>query len=262
MVLDRIIPDGTLSILKDLVETKAFYSTMVYPAVTSIIAGIMLYFLITRREFTQSRALRAITLLTKTREYLRSRRTEARVKTVYKSLGKKNALNTTALFELGSLVLGGVLIISILTKTLFLAMVTTQSMAPLIMPGDLVVAEAFTKNISVGDVIIFIPPEGEQMVIHRATSVSEGGIRTKGDNSFPDTWVLTKGNIIGKAISINQEPLVMRGLGYYFMPIDNPIRAQDPALKATRGYITTIQTYGPLISIIILLLIVLSMMRK
>ncbi|KCZ70822.1 signal peptidase I [Candidatus Methanoperedens nitroreducens] len=262
MVLDQIIPESIISILKDLTETRAFYLTMVYPAATSIIAGITFYLLITRQKFTYPEAAKAIKLLTKTWEYLKRRQNEAKIRYISKSMEKKRILRNTVFFEMGSLVLSGTLIILILTKTLFLAMVTTQSMAPLIMPGDLIVTEALTKNITVGDVIVFIPPDNDMMYVHRVTSVSENEIRTKGDNALPDTWRLTKDNIKGKAISLNQKPIVIKGLGYYFMPIDNPIRAQDPTLKAIRGNIQTMQTYGPLISIMIILFVLLTMIKK
>lgn len=262
MVLDQVISERTISVVRDITESKAFYSTMVYPAAVSIIAGIALYFLITRQEFTRRQVIWAAEVLNRTWRYMKGRRIDREVSTIYKSFEKKKTLNTTALLEFGSLALSGVIILSILTKTLFLAVVTTQSMAPLIMPGDLIVTQAFAKNITVGDVIVFIPPDGEQMVIHRVTSISEDGIRTKGDNALPDTWRLGKDNIKGKAISISQKPLVIKGLGYYLMPIDNPIKAQDPALKATRGYIEMMQKFGPLISIIILIFTVLSLMRK
>lgn len=122
--------------------------------------------------------------------------------------------------------------------------------------------QAFTKNISVGDVIVFIPGSGDRMVVHRVLSIAEDGIRTKGDNANPDSWRLTKDNIKGKTISINQKPIVIRGLGYYFMPVNNPMSAQDPALRATQGSIRALQQFGPIVAIIITVFILLTSGKK
>lgn len=195
-------------------------------------------------------------------EYFRRRRTEIEIKNICKSFKRERAINTKNLLEIGSVVLSGIIIISILTKTFFLAMVTTQSMAPLIMPGDLVVTEAFTKNITVGDVIIFTPPYKDIMYVHRVTSISDGVIRTKGDNAPPDSWKLTQNDIKGKAISINQNPIVIKGWGFYFMPINDPKIESDPAYQSVRNYIKVVQTYGPLISILAVLLGILTLRRK
>lgn len=262
MFLDQIIPQDTLTILKDLAESRAFYPTMVYPALASIITGITLYLLITRQEFIRQQAARAIKILIITREYFIRRRNEADVKDIYTSLKKKQTVSTNSIFDFISMALGGIIILSILTKTLFLALVTTASMAPLIMPGDLIVAEAYTKNITVGDVIVFLPPSTDRSYVHRVTSVSENGIRTKGDNALPDSWKLSRDNIQGKAVSINQKPLVLRGAGFYFMPINSPQMASDPQYNMVRKGISTVQTFGPILSIITIFFALFTMRKK
>lgn len=263
MSLDQIIPQEILSVLRELTESGAFYSTMVYPALTAITTGIILYLLITQQEFIIHMAGSTIKLILNTGEYLKRQRTETEVKNIYKSLKREKAIKTETLIEMGGFALGGIIIIAILTKTLFLALVITQSMAPLIMPGDLVVTEAFTKNISVGDVIAFTPPDKDRMYVHRVTSISpEGVIRTKGDNALPDTWKLSKDNVVGKTVSINQKPIVIKGLGFYLMPINDPMIESDPNYKNIRNSIKVVQTFGPIISIIILFITLLIMRKK
>lgn len=260
MFLEQIIPQDTLSVLRELTESKAFYITMVYPAEAAIITGIILYLLITRQKFIKRIAGSIIKFLIKTGDYFKRQRAETEVKNVYNSF-KTKKINTLALLDIASMVLGGLILIAILTKTLFLAMVTTQSMAPLIMPGDIVLTEAFTKDVSVGDVVVFIPPGGDRMFVHRVTSVLNG-ISTKGDNAPPDSWKLAKSDIKGKAISINQKPLVIKGLSYYFMPINDPGIESDPTYKNVRNTINVVQTYGPIISIMLMLFSLLTLVRK
>jgi hypothetical protein len=69
-------------------------------------------------------------------------------------------------------------------------------------PGDLlyVVPYAETK-IRCGDVIVFIPPDGERKIVHRVVSVAPQGVRTKGDHSWKeDRYVLQAGHIIGRVM--------------------------------------------------------------
>jgi signal peptidase I len=56
------------------------------------------------------------------------------------------------------------------------------------------------STIHVGDFITFQPPGSSTTYSHRVIAIeTDGTLRTKGDaNSAPDTWTLTKANVIGK----------------------------------------------------------------
>ena len=261
-LLEPFFSKETLFTIQEFLKSDAFFATMVYPALISVISGIILFLLITKQRSIYNFSFPFLKIIFWLSEYIKKRRNNAMVIGIIDSMKKPKPINKSNIFDILGFVIGGIIIISILTKTLFLAVVTTQSMAPLIMPGDLVLSQAFTKNITVGDVIVFIPGSGDKMVVHRVLSVAEDGIRTKGDNANPDPWRLTQDNIKGKTISINQNPIVIRGLGYYFIPINNPTSAQDPALRATQGGIRAMQQFGPVVAIILMVFVLLTSGKK
>jgi len=266
MFLDPIIPEYILAELTDLTlaENRNFaLNTVGYPVLTSIVTVITLYILVTRQQFIRSHIARVFSLRANLSKYTQSHRTEVNVRGTCSSLRKKKTISKSGILDFASLSIGGIIIGSILTKKLFFAMILTQSMAPLIMPGDLIVTEAYTKNnITVGDVIVFTPRSSDNTFVHRVISVSEKGIRTQGDNANPDSWVLTDKDIQGKAVSVNQKPFVLKGLGYYFLPINSPAMASDPKYNTVRAILSIFQTFGPIISLMILLLILFPTRNK
>ncbi len=261
-LLEPFLSKETLFIIQEFLKSDAFFANMVYPALISIIAGIILFLLVTKQRYVLNFSAPFIDAIIWFSKYSGKKRNNAMVVGIIDSMKKPKPISKSNISDFFGFVIAGIIIISILTKTLFLAVVTTQSMAPLIMPGDLVLTQAFTKNISIGDVIVFIPGSGDKMVVHRVLSVAEDGIRTKGDNANPDNWRLTQDNIKGKTISINQKPIVIRGLGYYFLPINNPMSAQDPSLRATQGAIKALQQFGPVVAIMLMVFVLLTSGKK
>jgi len=260
MFLYQIISEDTLIELKELflVENRSFVmATVGYPILASIVTAIVLYILVKRQQLIRSYIVRIINLLEILLKYNNKRQTKIKIRGTCSSLRKKKTINKSGAFDSASMFVGGIIIVSIITKKLFFAVVLTQSMAPLIAPGDLIVSEAYTKNITVGDVIVFTPPNTNKPYVHRVISVSDSGIRTKGDNSNPDSWLLKDKQIQGKAISINQKPFVLRGLGYYFLPINSPEMATDVKYNTVRTIITAMQTFGPFIALIIMFFVLL-----
>jgi len=58
------------------------------------------------------------------------------------------------------------------------------------------------RRIRVGDVIVFVPPDRDEKIVHRVITVGEKGIRTRRDNfrmGF-DRWLLKPSDIIGRVI--------------------------------------------------------------
>jgi len=265
MILYQIIPEDTLNELMDLflAENRTFaLNTAGYPILASIVTAITLFILVTRQQFIRRYIVLGISSLTPLSKYTQNHQTKVNVRGTYSGLRKKKTISKSGILDFAGLSVGGLIIISILTKKLFLAMVLTQSMAPLIMPGDLIVTEAYTKNITVGDVIVFSPPSTPNTYVHRVISISEKGIKTKGDNANPDNWVLTDKQIQGKVVSINQNPLALKGLGYYFLPINSPAMQSDPKYNTVRGLLSTFQTSGPFIALILLLFVLVPTRNK
>jgi len=79
---------------------------------------------------------------------------------------------------------------------------TGPSMRPILKHGDLLqVIPYHGQKIHPGDVIVFLPPEGEQRIVHRVISTSSEGIRTRGDYCTRiDPWILDSGHVIGRVI--------------------------------------------------------------
>lgn len=82
--------------------------------------------------------------------------------------------------------------------------VTSGSMAPLVQPGDVVVAAGPDPDdrIEVGAVLVLAPPQaGGEPVTHRVVEMlPDGRIRTKGDaNPQADTRLVARGQVIGVA---------------------------------------------------------------
>ena len=53
---------------------------------------------------------------------------------------------------------------------------------------------------------------------HRVVSISDGKIRTKGDaRDTVDSWVVSKEDVLAKAIQIGGKPIVIPSVGDYFI---------------------------------------------
>jgi signal peptidase I len=58
------------------------------------------------------------------------------------------------------------------------------------------------RMIHAGDVILFRPPEGDDLIVHRVVTVTPRGIRTRGDNNRRlDPWFLQPAEIIGQVVA-------------------------------------------------------------
>jgi len=77
-----------------------------------------------------------------------------------------------------------------------------NSMHPTLSEHDLLEIEPYgSRPVRRGDVIFFIPPQGETPVVHRVVQVTTEGIRTKGDNSNRvDSWLICPGDVIGRVV--------------------------------------------------------------
>ncbi len=78
--------------------------------------------------------------------------------------------------------------------------VFSESMVPTFLKGDMIIVEG-SKDIKVGDIIVYDSPLYKYPLIHRVITVSNEGVRTKGDsNRLEDPWTTPPEKIRGKAI--------------------------------------------------------------
>lgn len=99
----------------------------------------------------------------------------------------------------------------------------------------------------VGDIIIFPDPKGIMVgsrpitITHRIVEISGDSIKTKGDNNdVPDSWTISKNEILGKAVILNRKPVVLEGMGGYFLhDFRTYYNAQHLAIAKTIQYLKT-----------------------
>ena len=79
---------------------------------------------------------------------------------------------------------------------------TGNSMNPTLSEHDLLEIEPYgSRPVRCGDAIFFLPPHGDQPVVHRAVRAIAEGIRTKGDNNNRvDPWVIRPEDVIGQVV--------------------------------------------------------------
>ena len=78
--------------------------------------------------------------------------------------------------------------------------VFSDSMVPTFFRGDMIVVYG-TRDVEVGDIIVFDVPDRKYPIIHRVNSTNDGIITTKGDhNLYPDPWRTTEDKIHGRAV--------------------------------------------------------------
>ncbi|MCX9014450.1 MAG: signal peptidase I [Candidatus Methanoperedens sp.] len=106
----------------------------------------------------------------------------------------------------------------------FFAIVTSGSMEPTFKKGDLVFMQNVLLQPKAGDIIIFPEPSGKTVgsgtvtVTHRIAGVSGGKITTKGDaNPIADSWSVDSSKLLGKAVTIDNKPVVIKDVGKYFL---------------------------------------------
>lgn len=123
-----------------------------------------------------------------------------------------------------------------------LMVVTTGSMEPTIMVGDLIYVKGVSpSDIQVGDIITFKPPSEYlkgALITHRVIKViydsNEISFKTMGDNNPSiDPWTVTSDDIIGRQTAI------LSGVGGYFLWI------RTPAGIATLGIILVLYLFWP-----------------
>ncbi len=115
-----------------------------------------------------------------------------------------------------------------LTHKLFFAVVVSDSMYPTFKRGDMYLAQAIYINPKPGDIIMFRRPDVGLPVSHRVLRVVGNLIYTGGDASGPDLMPIKRKDVIAQAVMIGGKPIVIPGLGKYFILNAKQMRSIGP----------------------------------
>ena len=115
-------------------------------------------------------------------------------------------------FYLSWLALGPAFLPALLGQDHFiLAVGEGVSMYPVIHNGDLLVIDPTPEEIHVGEIIVYVSPEGE-LIGHRVVAITDKGLILKGDNiltnPYPDPWVVTQDDIVGEVEWVIHNPIL------------------------------------------------------
>jgi hypothetical protein len=89
------------------------------------------------------------------------------------------------------------------------------SMSPFIKDGDTVTAAPFQGGVpAIGDVVVFLLPDKEKLVIHRVVGKSGDSYRIRGDNVAESEDLVPEGNVLGQVNGVERDgKKVSFGLG-------------------------------------------------
>ncbi|MEA1907396.1 MAG: signal peptidase I [Euryarchaeota archaeon] len=152
------------------------------------------------------------------------------------------------------------------SQTLFFAVVGTGSMEPTLMTGDLVLIQDIHVVPQVGDILRFEVNTVPIPVVHRVVSVSERGVKTKGDAvGRADDWTVPGDQICGKVVVIGGNPIVIKSFGSYFI---EDVSDGGMYTKYGREYgfvkqlVQSIKSFGLIIFFLCILMYILSVKRS
>ncbi|HUV82981.1 MAG TPA: signal peptidase I [archaeon] len=163
------------------------------------------------------------------------------------------------------LVVVGIIGFSLYSHIIFLAVVGSGSMEPTFKRNDLILMQNLNTGLENGDIIMFKTPSVLQPVTHRVIDITANGIITKGDaGKFRDDWVVKYDQIMGKAISIDGKPIILKDIGIYF------IEDRESAIKISkygqefdfiRKLVESVKTFGLLIFFIAIFMYIITSIK-
>lgn len=99
-------------------------------------------------------------------------------------------------------------------KYIYFGTVLSGSMEPVFKKGDLVLMQTIYKEPHIGDIVSISIYGYREPITHRVIEINEYDFRTKGDhNPERDDWAVKKDKVVGKAVNIGGQPVIVRGLG-------------------------------------------------
>lgn len=145
---------------------------------------------------------------------------------------------------------------------IFFAIVSSGSMEPTFKKGDLVLMQNLVVQPEINDIIIFKIPQEMVPITHRVYSISDNGIKTKGDaNPRVDSWVVHNDQVLGKAVMIKDKPIVIKDVANYFLIEAKSGQVYGPEYNAIAKVIKGIKLMGSIIFIICVVLYLMLSIR-
>ncbi len=142
------------------------------------------------------------------------------------------------------------------SEMIFFSVVVSDSMNPTLKKGDIILMQNIFVKPEPGDIITVKVPDLRLPVMHRVSSVSDSGLRTKGDaNPGEDSWVVARSWIRGENVLISGHPVVIRNLGYYFIvDTSGEGRMYGPEFDAVSKLIRGVKAAGLVIFLVCIIL--------
>ncbi len=157
-----------------------------------------------------------------------------------------------------------ILILSFGFKIMFFTVVISDSMRPEFQRGDMVLTQSIFKDPQKGDIITFKASSVSNPITHRVIDVRGDTVITKGDNNpLVDDYGTTKKDIIAKAMVINEKPIVIKGVGSYFIldfSKEGKLYKFGDQFTFLQQMFMTIRTWGYVITIIAFTALIMSML--
>ena len=170
----------------------------------------------------------------------------------YRDRSKKVYMSTVMVSVAVTLLLAFVLY----SEMIYFSVVASDSMNPTLRKGDMILMQNIYVKPEKGDIITVKVPDMRLPVMHRISSISDSGIRTKGDaNPSDDSWVVENDWIRGENVLISENPVVIRNLGVYFIvDASSEGRMYGPEFNAVSNLIRGAKAAGLVIFILCIIL--------
>jgi signal peptidase len=153
---------------------------------------------------------------------------------------KKEASVLKMAVELGVFLL---LIYAALSYKVFWVAVVSNSMYPTFERGDMVLVQSLFVDPEPGDIVMFNRPDLNYPVTHRVLKIIDGKVYTGGDASGPDSFPISRKDVVGEAILIFGKPIVLKGVGKYFILEATELRDIGPFGQEYLFYKRLVETF-------------------
>ncbi|MCX9012913.1 MAG: signal peptidase I [Candidatus Methanoperedens sp.] len=156
-----------------------------------------------------------------------------------------------------------ILILAFSLKLITFQVVISDSMKPVFARGDLVLSQGIFKEPNVGDIVTFKAANVQNPVTHRVINIQANSVTTRGDNNpSADDYGTTKNDVISKVIVIDGQPIVMKGVGSYFIldfTQQGALSKYGDKFNFLQQMFSVIRTWGYVITAIALIALIMSM---
>ncbi len=153
----------------------------------------------------------------------------------------------------------------ILSGNIFWAVVVSNSMVPTFERGDMVLVQRIHVEPEKGDIVMFNRGDLNLPVTHRVLGVKGNLVYTGGDSSGPDPTPVRIDNIVGEVVTVFGKPVVLRGVGSYFILDAKELRDIGPYGQEYLFYknlISLIREYALVILIVAITVYVYTILRE